>query len=112
MKPRRYKREGISIHPSTKIRKDECGESGQDRGEKHTQKYIPHTRLPRLYICQPLLIRLEARETGCHFGHDAGQDGAEAFVKRERCLALDDHGAGREEAAGFGLFESKNMNSG
>jgi hypothetical protein len=70
-----------------------------------TNEDVPKARLARLLVRQPSFVVLERRKAHGHFGYDAGEDGAETFVQRERGLASCDHDTGRDEPAGFRLVQ-------
>lgn len=56
-----------------------------------------------LLIGHQLLIRLKRGESNRHLWNDTGGDGSESLVETQWSLALDDLGAGGDEAAGFDL---------
>jgi hypothetical protein len=70
---------------------------------KHTQKCCLSAN-NAILVCQQLLVCLKRGESDGHLGHDAGDDGAEAFVETERSLALHDFCTGGDEAAGLDLY--------
>ena len=79
-------------------------DAGASRGFAETQRFSPLTQKRALPAHHPVLVRqqlpipLVAREADSHLGHDAREHRTEPFVQPERRLALDDFGAGPDEA--------------
>lgn len=70
----------------------------------HTKESSLRAHNARLLIGHQLLIRLKRGESNGHLWHDTGGDGSESLVETQWSLALDDLGAGGDEAAGFDLW--------
>lgn len=67
------------------------------KGYTLTDKDLPNTRLPRILICQPPLVRLKTRKPDRHLGNDTRQHRSQPFIQRERRFSLDDVHARRDE---------------
>lgn len=70
---------------------------------QHTQESSLRAHGAGLLIGHQFLIRLKRGESNRHLWHNTRGDGSESLVETQRSLALDDLGAGGDEAAGFDL---------
>lgn len=71
--------------------------------ERHTEESCLCAHSPRLLVRHDRLVCLEGGEPDSHLGHDARNDGAEAFVETEGSLALDNLSTRGNEASRLDL---------
>ena len=70
---------------------------------KRTNEDIADGRFPRFLIGQEVFVGLETGEANRHLGHDSRKDGAEALVKRQGRLSLDNLSSCCDEPSWFRL---------
>ena len=73
---------------------------------RRTDKDIPNARLPRGFVRQPTLVRLEARKADGHLGDNAGHDRTQPFVQRKWCFTPHNANASCNDTPRFCLLSS------